>query len=205
MTANATAKPTPAVNCGVQAWTDSEAIAERTATDERQRIAPLQPRIRKLGGRVHPGVLLKPLASKGTLSCWGEAAGGAPRWPDAVVRGGAFLIPEARQRYFDLVSFDAASTCNMVAIAGPTQTMKLNVMVQDKLGRINCPIPILHGSEDFIVADAPGLLHQLIPNAGLVIIADSGHCRFIEQSEEFTAALGRFVTRPLSRDKVIRT
>lgn len=119
--------------------------------------------------------------------------------------GATFHVPEARQRYFDLVSFDAASARNMVAISGPAQTMKLNVTVQDKLGRINCPTLILHGSEDFIVAAAPELLHQLIPNAELVIIADSGHYPFIEQPAEFTAAVRRFVTRPLSSDEVIRT
>ena len=119
--------------------------------------------------------------------------------------GATFHIPRARQRYFDLVSFDTDSARNMAAISGPAQTMKMNITVQDKLGRISCPTLIIHGSEDFVVAAAPELLQQLIPNAELVIIADSGHYPFIEQPEAFTEAVRRFVARTPSNDEVTGT
>lgn len=118
--------------------------------------------------------------------------------------GATFHVPQARQTYFDLVSFDAERARNMVAISGPAQTMKMNITVQDKLGRITCPTLVIHGSEDFIVPAAPELVQRLIPNAELVVIAECGHYPFIEQPEEFTAALRRFIAGPLASIEGVR-
>jgi proline iminopeptidase len=112
--------------------------------------------------------------------------------------GATFHIADAREKYFDLVAFDAATAANMVAISGPARAMKLNVTVQDKLKNINCPTLIINGREDFIVADAPELVHRLVSNSKLVVIPDSGHYPFIEQPDAFSKALRRFITRTAS-------
>ena len=108
--------------------------------------------------------------------------------------GITFHVAEARDRYFDLVSFDVNTARNMVAISGPARTMKLNVTVQEKLAAIDCPTLIVHGEHDFIVGAAPELVRQLIPESELVVIPDSGHYPFIEQPEIFAEALRRFIT-----------
>ena len=112
--------------------------------------------------------------------------------------GATFHIADARERYFDLVAFDAVTAANMVAISGPARAMKLNVTVQDKLKNINCPTLIIHGREDFIVAAAPELVHRLVPNSQLVVIPHSGHYPFIEQPDTFSETLRRFITETAS-------
>jgi proline iminopeptidase len=112
--------------------------------------------------------------------------------------GATFHVAEARDRYFDLVAFDATTARNMVAISGPAHAMKLNITVQDKLAAIDCPTLIVHGEHDFIVAAAPELLHQLISDSELVVIPDSGHYPFIEQPAIFGETLRRFIARRIS-------
>ncbi len=112
--------------------------------------------------------------------------------------GATFHIADAREKYFDLVAFDAVTAANMVAISGPARAMKLNVTVQDKLNNINCPTLIIHGREDFVVAAAPKLAHRLVPNSKLVVIPDSGHYPFIEQPDAFSKTLRRFITETAS-------
>ena len=107
--------------------------------------------------------------------------------------GATFHVAEAREKYFDLVTFDAVTARNMVAISGPARDMKLNVTVQEKLKNITCPTLIIHGEEDFIVTGAPDLVHGLIPESELVVIRQSGHYPFIEQPEVFSETLRRFV------------
>ena len=71
--------------------------------------------------------------------------------------------------------------------------MKMNITVQEKLSNINCPTLIIHGEQDFIVAGAQELAHDLIPHSELAIIHESGHYPFIEQPEMFSETLRRFV------------
>lgn len=121
---------------------------------------------------------------------------GDPACHNAAMRlseGATFHVPAARERYFDLVAFDSVTARNMVAISGPAQVIKQNVTVQDDLGKIHCPTLIVHGTEDFIVPEAPKLAQQLIPDARLTLIPDSGHYPFIEQPEAFTKALRSFI------------
>jgi len=112
--------------------------------------------------------------------------------------GVTFHVAAARETYFDLVAFDAVTAPNMVAISGPAQTMKTNITVQDKLKNIDCPTLIIHGQEDFIVAAAPELAHDLIAGSELVVIPESGHYPFIEQPEIFSETVRRFVARTAS-------
>jgi proline iminopeptidase len=112
--------------------------------------------------------------------------------------GATFHVAEAREKYFDLVVFDAVTARNMVAISGPARAMKLNVTVQEKLKDINCPTLIIHGEEDFIVAGAPELVHDLIPDSELATIRESGHYPFIEQPKVFSETLRRFVNKTSS-------
>jgi proline iminopeptidase len=124
--------------------------------------------------------------------------GGDPASHNEAMRlseGATFHVAEARDTYFDLVAFDATTARNMVAISGPAQAMKLNITVQDTLGVIDCPTLIVHGEHDFIVAAAPELVHQLIPDSELVVIPDSGHYPFIEQPAIFAETVRRFVNR----------
>jgi pimeloyl-ACP methyl ester carboxylesterase len=108
--------------------------------------------------------------------------------------GVTFHVPKARDAYFALISFDAMSARNMVAISGPAGAMKLNITVEANLPAIACPTLIIYGDHDFIVDAAPQLIHDLIPNSELVVVPDSGHYPFIEQPEAFTRALRRFIT-----------
>lgn len=121
---------------------------------------------------------------------------GDPASHNAAMRlseGPTFHIPAAREQYFDLVAFDSTTARNMVAISEPARIIKQNVTVQDDLGNISCPTLIVHGTEDFIVPEAPELARELIPDARLVLIPDSGHCPFIEQPEAFGQALRTFI------------
>jgi proline iminopeptidase len=108
--------------------------------------------------------------------------------------GVTFHVPKARDAYFAVISFDATSARNMVAISGPARAMKLNITVEANLPAITCPTMIIYGDHDFIVDAAPQLIHDLIPNSELVVVPDSGHYPFIEQPEAFTRALRRFIT-----------
>jgi proline iminopeptidase len=118
--------------------------------------------------------------------------------------GVTFHVPEARDAYFDLISFDAASARSMVAISGPARTMKLNITVEPHLSDIACPTLIIYGEHDFIVDAAPRLVHELIHESELVIIPNSGHYPFIEQPEAFSQALRRFITNQPSNPAVTR-
>jgi pimeloyl-ACP methyl ester carboxylesterase len=62
------------------------------------------------------------------------------------------------------------------------------------LGSIDCPTLVVHGDHDFIVRDAPDLVCDLIADARLVVIPDSGHYPFIEQPTAFATALRSFIT-----------
>jgi proline iminopeptidase len=121
---------------------------------------------------------------------------GDPECLNAAMRlseGPTFHVPAAREQYFDLVSFDSVTARNMVAISKPAQVIKQRVTVGDDLHRIECPTLIVHGTEDFIVPEAPELAQRLISGARLVYIPQSGHYPFIEQPEAFTQALRSFI------------
>ncbi len=111
-----------------------------------------------------------------------------------ISEGPTFHIDDAREEYFRIVAFDEVTARNMVQIAGPAQAMKMNIAIQHELGAIDCPTLVVHGDHDFIVREAPNLVCDLIADAQLVVIPDSGHYPFIEQPDAFTAALRTFVT-----------
>lgn len=106
-----------------------------------------------------------------------------------------FHVPEARDTYFDLISFDEESARNMVAISGPAKAMKLNITVEAQLADIACPTLIGHGEYDFIVEASPRLIQSLIAGSDLVVVCDSGHYPFIEQPQAFGRAISEFVDR----------
>ena len=107
-------------------------------------------------------------------------------------------VAAAREEYFRIVAFDEVTARNMVQISGPAQAIKRNIAIQHELGSIDCPTLVVHGDHDFIVRDAPDLVCDLIADARLVVIPDSGHYPFIEQPGTFTTALRAFIseTRP---------
>ena len=111
-----------------------------------------------------------------------------------ISEGPTFHVDEAREEYFRIVAFDEVTARNMVRIAGPAQAIKRNITIQHELGSIDCPTLVMHGDHDFIVRDAPNLVCDLIADARLVVIPDSGHYPFIEQPNAFTTALRTFIT-----------
>jgi proline iminopeptidase len=104
-----------------------------------------------------------------------------------------FHVAAARERYFDIVAFDAVTARNMVSISGPAQAIKREVDVEADLGTISCPTLIIYGAEDFVVPAARERIHQSIPGSRLVVIPDSGHYPFMEQPEAFATTLRAFV------------
>ena len=107
--------------------------------------------------------------------------------------GVTFHVPEARDQYFELVSFDEETARNMVAISGPARDMKLNITVQDELANIDCPTLILSGEHDFIVEASLRLIQSLIAGSEAVVVPESGHYPFIEQPHAFAQTLREFL------------
>lgn len=110
-----------------------------------------------------------------------------------LLEGVTFHVAAARETYFDLVASDAVRVRNMVVISEPARRIKQNVTVQDDLGKIDCPTPIVHGTEDFIVPAAPELARQLIPDSQLTLIPDRGRYPSTEQPEAGSRALLSFI------------
>ncbi|NQV06500.1 hypothetical protein HQ535_08100 [bacterium] len=71
------------------------------------------------------------------------------------MEGVTFHVAAAREKYFDIVAFDAVTARNMVAISEPARRIKQTVTVPNDLGRICYPTLIVHGAEDFIVPATP--------------------------------------------------
>lgn len=66
--------------------------------------------------------------------------------------------------------------------------------LEPSLGDIAAPTLILHGALDHGRTLKPAeLLHENIPNSGLVVFAESGHTPMWEAPEEFDAALRAFI------------
>jgi proline iminopeptidase len=64
-----------------------------------------------------------------------------------------------------------------------------------ELGRINAPTLVIAGEQDFVCGPASAReLVDGIPDARLVLLADSGHWVFFEQSEQFAAAVASFLS-----------
>jgi proline iminopeptidase len=63
------------------------------------------------------------------------------------------------------------------------------------LPTVNVPTLIIHGSFDPIPVEYPEYLHQQIPGSEIVIIQESGHFPFIEQPEQFIAAVREFLQK----------
>jgi proline-specific peptidase len=64
-----------------------------------------------------------------------------------------------------------------------------------ELGRISAPTLVIAGEQDFVCG--PACARELvdgIPDARLVLLADSGHWVFFEQPEQFAAAVATFVS-----------
>ena len=68
-----------------------------------------------------------------------------------------------------------------------------NFNVERKLPRIKCPTLLIYGNKDAVTPSRIGKrMQQLIPNASLHIIENSGHMAALEKSEEVNKLLSNF-------------
>lgn len=67
--------------------------------------------------------------------------------------------------------------------------------LETQLPTVHVPTLIVHGDFDAIPLASSEYLHQQIPGSQLVVISQSGHFPFIEQPEQFIAALRSFLQR----------
>ncbi|MEL7486444.1 MAG: alpha/beta fold hydrolase, partial [Pseudomonadota bacterium] len=59
------------------------------------------------------------------------------------------------------------------------------------------PTLVLHGRQDAVLAPAVAwALGDVIPNASVVFIDQSGHLPFVEQPDAFAEAVERFLSKP---------
>ena len=66
----------------------------------------------------------------------------------------------------------------------------------ERLGSISCPVLVLHGSEDRLVApDNARMLADRIPGAQLALLEGAGHVYHAEQPEAADAAVLAFLRR----------
>lgn len=78
--------------------------------------------------------------------------------------------------------------------------MALNAMgtldFTDQLQKINVPTLIINGDRDMLTPlSGAKVTHRLIPNSELVVIRGGSHCAFIENAEEFNAAVLKFLRK----------
>lgn len=107
--------------------------------------------------------------------------------------GKTFYRKELIDEYMLHASFDERTAKNMVEIAPLATEMKLSISVQDDLGRISCPVLIIHSRQDFVVEESPRLVHELLANSRIEYIENSGHYPFIEAPEALFEAIHRFL------------
>ncbi|WP_307036680.1 alpha/beta fold hydrolase [Streptomyces canus] len=66
--------------------------------------------------------------------------------------------------------------------------------VREELPRLPVPTLVLVGGDDFICGPrCARMMHQLLPDARLVILQETGHLGHIERPEKFTAAVRDFL------------
>jgi pimeloyl-ACP methyl ester carboxylesterase len=66
---------------------------------------------------------------------------------------------------------------------------------EDQLGTITAPTLIVHGDSDRVVpAENARVLGELIPNAGVVMLEESGHACSFDQRDRFNEAVLEFLT-----------
>jgi proline iminopeptidase len=63
-----------------------------------------------------------------------------------------------------------------------------------RVGRVECPVLILHGREDPIPLEASEALADALPAARLVALDDSGHVPYVEAPDALFAAIEQFLT-----------
>jgi proline iminopeptidase len=67
--------------------------------------------------------------------------------------------------------------------------------VRDRLHEVSIPTLVIGGSKDFCFPEefGPGLLAKLIPNAKLLMLKNSGHNAFAEETEAFVEGVRSFI------------
>jgi pimeloyl-ACP methyl ester carboxylesterase len=71
---------------------------------------------------------------------------------------------------------------------------KMQHDIDTQLPAIHVPTLIIHGDFDPIPVNSSEYLHAQIPGSQFVVIIKAGHFPFIEQPEQFVAALRTFLT-----------
>jgi proline iminopeptidase len=70
---------------------------------------------------------------------------------------------------------------------------KMQHYIDTQLPIIHVPTLIIHGDFDPIPLKSSEYLHEQIPKSQIVIVNEAGHFPFIEQPEQFVAALRTFL------------
>jgi pimeloyl-ACP methyl ester carboxylesterase len=64
----------------------------------------------------------------------------------------------------------------------------------DRLSRISCPTLVITGKDDLLISwENSRMLAQRIPGAELIVLEPAGHCFWLEQPEQASAAILRFL------------
>jgi len=67
-----------------------------------------------------------------------------------------------------------------------------------KLVAISCPTLVVHGELDPVPVESSGFIADAIPSASLVVLPNANHFSFIEDSEQFAAAVEPFLAEHAS-------
>ena len=72
---------------------------------------------------------------------------------------------------------------------------RVQIDLDAQLPTLHVPTLIVHGDFDQIPLGSSEYLHQHIPGSQIVVVSHSGHFPFIEQPEQFVAALRTFLSQ----------
>jgi len=98
------------------------------------------------------------------------------------------LSPDAPADVFDLIA-EIASRCNRDGVEAAARMIN-ETDNRDLLAELNCPVSVLIGEVDPVVArERTDDLAAAIPGARAIVISGAGHAPYLEKSAEFNAAL----------------
>jgi proline iminopeptidase len=112
-----------------------------------------------------------------------------------ISEGTVFSNKDAIDDYMQVAAFNELTAKNAAELNELATQMKLNIHVQDRLSNIKCPTLLINGKDDFIVAEAVDLAHELISNSEIVYVEGAGHYPYIENREVFFMEVDKFLKK----------
>jgi len=119
--------------------------------------------------------------------------------------GASFIADNMLPKLFSPVTFSTKpeivkmirsvmAETSVEGIVGALQGMKERPDSTTMLSQINCPVLIIHGSDDQLVPFKEAeLMHHQIPKSQLVYITDAGHLSNLEQPKKYNQAVRDFL------------